>query len=879
MKKILLIDGSSLIFRAFYAIRNLSTREGIPTGAVYGFMNMYNKAMDLIKPDYVLVAFDRGGPTLRKKEYNEYKANRNKTPDELLTQFGMVRDLLDSYGVKHIDSQDYEADDIIGTISKLSNEKNIESFMLTGDRDYFQLVDEKSKVLFTKKGISNLEVYDINKVSESYDGLKPKDLIQVKALMGDQSDNIPGVPGIGEKTAVKLIKEYSNLENIYDNLDNIKGKVLTKNLEENRMQAFMSRKLGEIIIDVPLDFDIEDLKVVEPNRAELYEKYKLLEFNSLTKEFANSTDKAENFNPKIVGINRIGDLYTNILKEKKLIFDIAIDSDYIRDDLRYIAIKGKDNQVLYLDLNKDKDIFVNKFKELFENDEIQKIGFDIKKSIVLLNKLGINFKNNYIDLMVLSYLINPNGSYSLKDIAFEYLNKDIKSLEEYLGKGKNKKNIEDLELVLMEEYLSNNIFILDKSLDILLSKIDEMDMLDLFKKIDNPIVKILADMEISGIEAHKDELEKLDVEFSKRIEDTKSKIYEYSDGEFNINSPKQLGQVLFEHLKLPIIKKTKTGYSTNQEVLYKLKNEHPIIELIEDYRQMTKLKSTYIDGLIPLISEDGRIHSKFNQTVVATGRLSSTEPNLQNIPIKTEEGRMIRKAFYAGKGKKFISCDYSQIELRILAAISEDSNMIQAFRDGIDIHTKTASEVFDVKLEDVTKLQRSEAKAVNFGIVYGISDYGLSEDLDISRKQAKKYIDGYLESYPNISKYMKDIVEKAKKNGYVETLFNRRRYIPEISSSNFNVRSFGERMALNTPIQGSAADIIKMAMIKVYERLQKENLSAKLILQIHDELIIESNDDEVEIVEKIMKEEMENVADIGVKLLVEAEIGQTWYEI
>lgn len=878
MKKILLIDGSSLIFRAFYAIRNLSTREGIPTGAVYGFINMYNAAVEKIDPDYVLVAFDNAGPTIRTKEFAEYKGTRQKTPDELLTQFGMVKDLLDSYNVKHIALDDYEADDIIGTLSHEATKRGIQSYMLTGDRDYFQLVTETANVLYTKKGISTLEIYDLDKVEDQYD-LTPEKLIEVKGLMGDTSDNIPGVPGVGEKTAIKLVKEYGDIESIYENIDNIKGKVLNQNLRDNKTQAFMSRKLGTIYTDVKLDFDIEDLRLVEPNRNELYEKYKVLEFGKLTQEFSPNTEEVFNFEPLIVGLNRMADVYHYVKSEKKLIFDIICEGDYLTEKPRYLAIMGKQNHIMLVDLQIDELPFVTKFKDLFEDEEIVKIGFDIKKLIILLEKIDIHIEKNYQDLMIISYLINPKGDYSLKDIAFSELEKDIKSLDEYLGKGKDKKTIETLEKVYIEEYLANNLFVIENSIDQLLEKLEEVNMKDLLFKIDLPLVRVLAEMEMTGIETHKDEFDKIDKEISKRLETTTSLIYELADEEFNINSPKQLGEILFDKLKLPVIKKTKTGYSTNADVLSKLRNVHEIIPLIEEYRQLAKLKSTYIDGLIGFIAKDGRIHSKFNQTIAATGRLSSTEPNLQNIPIKTEEGRLIRKAFFAGEGKKLVSADYSQIELRVLAALTKDDNMLDAFKHNIDIHAKTASEVFNVDLDKVTKRQRSDAKAVNFGIVYGISDYGLSEDLNISRAQAKEYIDGYLKSYPNIKKYMKDIVKKAKDDGYVETMFHRRRYITEISSSNFNVRSFGERIALNTPIQGTAADIIKIAMINVSNRIKKECLKSKLILQIHDELIIEAFDDELEVIEEILKEEMENAVDIGVKLLAEVEVGDNWYEI
>lgn len=882
MKKILLIDGSSLIFRAFYAIKNLSTKDNIPTGAVYGFMNMYTFAMEKIKPDYVLVAFDKAGPTFRTLEYDEYKANRQKTPNELLLQFGLVKDLLDSYNVKHLALDNYEADDIIGTVAKMANNENISVFMLTGDKDYFQLINENSKVLFTKKGVKDFEEYDQLKINSVY-GIKPSELIEVKGLMGDQSDNIPGVPGIGEKTALKLIKEYGNIETIYENLDKISGKSLKEKLMNNKQKAFMSRKIGKIFTDIKLGIDISDLTIKEPNSEELYEKYKKLEFHRFMKLYSPQMkidfDEYKDNEFKLIGINRIADVCNYILNSKKLVFDILNKGDYLNTNPICIAIKGSNDHYFVLDLRKDLDIFIKKFKNLFEDKEILKISFDIKKMIILLKKINIDLSDNYLDLMIMAYLLNPSREYTLKDISLSELDKDIKILEDYLGKGKNKKTLEDLEFEYIQEYLANNLYTIENTYEVFLNNLEKSEMLNILYEVDLPLVRVLADMEKIGIETHRDELEKIGSHISKKIELIVKEIYDLSGEEFNINSPKQLGDILFKKLDLPIIKKTKTGYSTNSEVLEKLRDKHPIIALIEKYRQLSKINNTYVDGLLSVIGNDGRIHSKFNQTITATGRLSSTEPNLQNIPIKTEEGKIIRNAFFAGKNKKLLSADYSQIELRVLAAITKDKNMLNAFNQGIDIHTKTASEVFNIELSEVTKSQRSEAKAVNFGIVYGISDYGLSEDLKISRKKAKMYIDQYLASYPQISEYMKKVVKEAKENGYVKTLFNRIRYIPEINSSNFTIRSFGERIALNTPIQGTAADIIKIAMINVYNRLKKENLKSKLILQIHDELIIEAYDEELERVKVILKEEMQNSVNIGVDLIVDIDYGDNWYEI
>lgn len=881
-EKFLLIDGSSLIFRAFFAIRNLTTKDGIHTNGVYGFLNMYKKALEIIEPDYVVVAFDKSGPTFRNKDYEAYKAHREKTPPELSHQFAMLKDVLDGMNVIHIDMQEYEADDILGTLSTKANEKDIQTFLLTGDRDYFQLVGDKANVLYTKKGISELEVYDVEKIREKYD-LEPKDLIEVKGLMGDKSDNIPGVPGVGEKTAIKLIKDYKNIDGVYENIENISGKKLKENLEENQIQAFLSRKLGTIYLDVPMDYEIEDFKLAEPNREKLYDLFKKLEFNTLMNQFAkDTTDEVKTKDLVIVDISSLGKMIEDIKNSKSLYFEVFTNEEnYITSEISYIGLASTVREdVLVLDFGKDKDTILDQLKEVLEDKNIEKTSFDVKKAIVLFHRNGIEIEENYVDLMLLSYLIDPSRTnYDVSDISSHYLEREILTEEQLLGKGKSKKKFEEIEKENLDNYIGNVVNTLKNSVDKLVNEVENLGMKELYRGIELPLINILARMEIEGIKTEKSELEKLDVVISKEIDELEKSIYKDADMEFNINSTKQLGEILFEKLQLPVIKKTKTGYSTDAEVLEKLKNTHEIIPNILRYRGLKKLKSTYIDGMYPYIMEDGRIRSIFRQTITTTGRLSSTEPNLQNIPIRTDEGRLIRKAFVSKEGYKFVAADYSQIELRVLAALSKDENMLDAFKHGIDIHTKTASEVFDVDLEDVTKRQRSDAKAVNFGIVYGISDYGLSKDLDISRKQAKAYIDNYLESYPSIHQYMEDIVKDAKEKGYVETIFNRRRYVPELNSKNFTIRSFGERIALNTPIQGSAADIIKVAMVKVYQRLKKEKMDSKLILQIHDELIIEAKDSEVEKVKTILREEMESAVVLDVDLIAEVEVGESWYEV
>ena len=881
-EKFLLIDGSSLIFRAFFAIRNLTTKDGVHTNGVYGFLNMYRRALEIIDPDYIVVAFDRSGPTLRNKDYAEYKGTRDKTPPELSHQFAMLKDVLDGLNVIHIDMDDYEADDILGTLARQAEDKGIQSYLLTGDRDYFQLVDENSHVLYTKKGITELEIYDIDKVFERYE-ISPKELIEVKGLMGDTSDNIPGVPGIGEKTAIKLIKEFGTIDQVYENLDQVSGKKLKENLENYQTQAFLSRKLGTIYTDIPMDYELEDFRKKEPNREELYEKFKLLEMNTFMKDFAmDNRDEVETEDLIISDISKLDEFVNNAKKNKQFFFEIFNDNDdYTIDQIAYLGLfsQGKEG-VLVLDFQEAKADIIPKIKSIFEDENIKKVSFDIKKAIYLFYKEGIFLEKNYVDMMLLAYLIDPSRSnYQMTDIASQYLEKEILSEEQLLGKGKSKKEFADIDTEELANYIANYIMTLYEAKDHLLKEIKDLQMTKLYEDIELPLINILAQMEITGVKVEKEALENIDRDISEELDRLEDKIYELAGEKFNINSPKQLGVILFDKLGLPVIKKTKTGYSTNAEVLAKLEDKHEIVPLVTRHRGLRKLKSTYIEGMYPYIMEDGRIHSIFRQTITSTGRLSSTEPNLQNIPIRTPEGRLIRKAFVADSDRTLISADYSQIELRVLAALSGDEVMLETFEQNLDIHKKTASEVFDTPLEEVSQLQRSDAKAVNFGIVYGISDYGLSQDLNISRQKAKEYIEGYLASYPQVANYMKQIVKDAKKDGYVETIFHRRRYVPELNSSNFAMRSFGERIALNTPIQGSAADIIKVAMVKVFNRLKSEGLKSRLILQVHDELIIETFNDEVDVVKSLLKEEMETAVKLDVDLVADLDIGDSWYDI
>ena len=873
-KTVMLIDGSSLIFRAFFALPNLSNNDGVMTNGVYGFLTMYRNAFDKYKPDYVLVAFDRSSKTFRNDEYKDYKANRDKTPNELSYQFGILKDVLDSMGVKYTDLDGFEADDIVGTYARMAKEAGDEAVLITGDRDYLQLVDDNILVYLTKKGVSDTVEYTVDKIKEEY-GITPKQLIDVKGLMGDKSDNIPGVDGIGEKRALEFIRKYGSIENLYDNLDDISGKKTKENLENCEAVAYMSKKIGTIVTHAPVEFAYDDLALGEPDVEGLREKFSKLNFNKFLEELDGSESESESkeFTYKIGG--NLKDLIDSSKKTKEIFFKSVYDGEnYIHSEIYRLAIKTKNTDVYIIEPAK-----ISELKDVFEDKTINKISFDIKEEMVLLDKLGIDLNGPYDDIMLMHYLIDPSrSSYDLKLLSQSYLPYELDSDESLIGKGAKTKKYVDINQDALAKLLASQVNAIADAKDPVFKNLAEYEMVDLYENIEKRLARVLASMEIVGFGTDRKILEGIKADLDKQIESLTKEIFDLAGSEFNINSTKQLGEVLFKDLDLPVIKKTKTGFSTDASVLDKLRDKHPIIEKIEKYRETYKLRSTYIEGLENSIDEDGRIRSTFRQDIASTGRLSSQEPNLQNLPIKTDEGRAIRKAFKAGDGKILIDADYSQIELRILASLADDKNMQDAFNHGIDIHTQTASEVFHTPLDEVTKLQRSEAKAVNFGIIYGISDYGLSQNLNIPRNRAKDYIDKYKKSYPQIKEYMDEVVKLAKDQGYIETLFKRRRYIPEISSKNFNVRSFGERIALNTPIQGTAADIIKIAMINTYNKLKEEGLDAKIILQIHDEIIIESSQEDKERARDILKECMEGAAKLKVDLLVDIGFGESMYE-
>lgn len=883
----MVIDGNSLIHRAFYALPLLSTKDGIYTNGVYGFLTMLYRIREEYDIDYLCVAFDMKGPTFRHEAFDLYKANRQSTPNELAQQFPMLKEVLSAMNIAQLELEGYEADDIAGTLSKIGEENQMEVILVTGDNDYLQLSSDNTKVLITKKGITQLEEYDEKRIIDEY-GIIPKQFIDLKGLMGDNSDNIPGVPGIGEKTGIKLLKKFGTMENLYDNIDKVSGKKRKESLIEHKSMAFLSKRLGEIIRNAPIDFSIEELKVKEPDWEKLSELYEMFEFNSLLSKIpADKISREEEANYeikyKIIKENNYKTIIKEIELNKELCFEFLFkDDNYINSEILGIGIKVGDNIPYYMDFSEnDIESFAMTFKEYFESDKIEKYGHMMKKDIVGLLRLEISIKNIGFDTMIGQYLLNPaQTNYSINELGKEHLNIYGIDEEELLGKGKKKKTYKDLSIEDRAKYTSMVLDLVYRLRDPIKERIEEQEMDKLYYEVELPLVEVLAHMEFNGFKVDLEVLNQLGEEFQEEIDKLTKEIYDLAGEEFNINSPKQMGVVLFDKLDLPVIKKTKTGYSTDAEVLDKLKGKHEIIEKILKYRQMVKLKSTYIDGLMSVVDEKThKIHSSFNQTVTNTGRISSTEPNLQNIPIKTEEGRKIRKAFVPQSNEYIlVDGDYSQIELRVLAHISKDPKLMEAFYHNEDIHTKTASEVFNLPKEEITPLMRNRAKAVNFGIVYGISDYGLSRDLNISRKEAKKYIDNYLKNYKLVDEYMKDIVKLGKEKGYVETILKRKRYVPELKSRNYNVRSFGERIAMNTPIQGSAADIIKVAMVKVYEELNNRNLKSKLILQVHDELLIETYKGEEEEVKKIMVDIMENSINLDIPLKVDLKVGDNWHD-
>ncbi|CAH2214298.1 DNA polymerase I [Tepidibacter aestuarii] len=876
-KRLVIIDGNSLMNRAFYALPDLMNKEGLHTNAIYGFTTMLFKIIDEYEPTHMSVAFDLKAPTFRHKQYENYKAGRKKMPDELRVQVEPLKELLDAFKIHRLEMEGFEADDIIGTVSKIAEEDGFEVIVVTGDKDAIQLASNKTKILITKKGITELEIYDYDEVLKRYE-LTPNQFIDLKGLMGDKSDNIPGVPGIGEKTGIKLLKEFETIENLVQNTDKLKGSV-KKKMEENIDTALMSKRLATIVRDMPIDMNVDELKLENYDEQKIIKLFNLYGFNSLIKKISMDKEVQDDTNIESILVSDENiDTIIDEINDKKHMFlkSVTKQGNILDKNIIYMFISFDGSKIYYI--NEEK--FILRLKGVLESEDIQKYGYKLKEEYIALRSYDIDIKNMNFDIVIGEYLIDATSSNYLHDnLAAKYMGKKVKSEEELLGKGKKAKKFEELEEEVLIGYFNSLIEVVVGIKNEMEKTIDEYEMHELFYDIEMPLVEVLGYMEHEGFKVDIEKLEQLKEEYGGIIQNLEKTIYDMAGEEFNINSPKQLGVILFEKLELPIIKKTKTGYSTNAEVLEKLRSEHEIIDKISEYRQIVKLQSTYVDGLLNIINQKSkRIHSSFNQTITTTGRISSTEPNLQNIPVRLEMGRNLRKVFIPTEGYSLVDADYSQIELRVLAHISDDENLIHAFESGEDIHTSTAAKVFGVDIKDVDSEMRSAAKAVNFGIVYGISDFGLSKNLNIPAKKAKEYIDNYFDKYPNIKKYMDDIVEKAKVDGYVSTILNRRRYIPEINSKNFIVRNLGKRLAMNTPIQGSAADVIKIAMVNVYKKLKEENLKSKLILQVHDELIIEAYEEEIDKVEKILKNEMENAVNMKVRLNVDLNTGKSWYE-
>lgn len=886
MDKVLLIDGNSIMNRAFYGImgnKMLTTSDGRYTNAVYGFLTIMFKNMEEVQPQYMVIAFDsKTAANTRKQMYEGYKKSRHGMPNELAEQMPLIKEILSAMNIKVVEHAEYEGDDILGSFAKNFARNGKDVYILSGDRDLFQLIEDNITVRIprTKMGKTETEIYNKEKVEEEY-GLEPIDLIELKALMGDSSDEIPGVPKVGPKTGTNLIKEYKTIENLYKALEEgttkIAGK-LKENLINNKDLAQLSKKLGTININAPICDNLEEAKVIEWDKPKVTEIFRNLNFN----RFLDRFNLVENSNVKKeeIKIEVKEEKIENLNIKDELIFyletkESSDESKIIKKDIIGIGIYINAGNIIYISLKEKTDIL--KLKEIFESDKIKKIGYNIKETYVLLKECGITLNGIYYDAEIASYILNPtNTKHNIKEIAMQYLELN---LDELIPKKENVQlnMFEQAKNVSNKEEIGVYVYALQKLYEQTIKQIKEEGTEKLFNEIEMPLVKVLGEMQFNGMMVEKEKLEEFGKNLKERLDTIKKDIYNLAEEEFNINSTQQLGKILFEKLKLTQPKKNKRGYATDVETLEKIKNEHPIVEKILEYRSLTKLNSTYVEGMIPYInSKDSRIHAIFNQTITATGRISCTEPNLQNIPSHEGEGKNIKKAFKPKEGYIYIDADYSQIELRVLAHISKDENMINAFKNNEDIHRQVASKVFGVPMEEVTKEQRSKAKAVNFGIIYGITAFGLSEQLKIDRKQSQEYIDNYLAKYSGIKTFMDEIVKKTEESGYVETIFGRRRYVPELKSNNYMVRQFGTRVAMNTPIQGTAADIMKIAMIKLYNNLK--NVDAKIVLQVHDELIIEVKEEQKENAKKILKESMENATKLDVPLKVDISEAKTWYD-
>ena len=877
MEKIVLIDGHSILNRAYYGVPDLTNSDGLHTNAVYGFLNIMFKILDEEKPDYFAVAFDLKAPTFRHKMYEQYKGTRKPMQEELRQQVPVIKEMLKAMQVPLMMLEGYEADDLLGTVAKKAEADGLEAVVVSGDRDLLQLATDHIMIRIpkTKKGGTEIEDYHTADVIEKYQ-VTPIQIIELKALMGDSSDNIPGIPGVGEKTATKLIVEYGCIENAYAHVDEIKPNKARESLRDHYDMAQMSKELATINIHSPFELDMEKARMTDLYTKEAFELCKKLEFKNMLSRFEVSQEEqnhtAESFY-MTSDLTQAQEWLEKLKKEQQIGFYLLSDE---KQEFRGLAVSGKEETFFFCNQGfLTEQYLTSALEELIETAE-QAVTLQLKRQLRFL-QLSESAKKKILDGAISAYLLNPlKGEYPYEDLAKDYMKELIPGAAELLGKIKiSDLNAEDERFSLLACYQSHTAL---HSMPVMLGRLQGEEMEQLFEEMEMPLVYTLAGMEKEGIRADAGILKEYAQKLGERMQELEQEIYAEAGDTFNINSPKQLGNILFEKLQLPGSKKTKSGYSTAADILENLAPDYPIVQKVLDYRQVAKLKSTYADGLAMFIGEDGRIHGNFHQTVTATGRISSTDPNLQNIPIRTEMGRLFRKVFLPKEGYIFVDADYSQIELRVLAALSGDEALIHAFQNNIDIHTLTASQVFHTPLDQVTPLQRRNAKAVNFGIVYGISAFGLSQDLKISRKEASEYINNYFASYPKIKEFLDQAVVTAKEQGYIATYYHRRRPVPELTSSNFMQRSFGERIAMNSPIQGTAADIIKLAMIRVDQRLHSENLKARLVLQVHDELLVEAPVEEEARVREILHEEMMGVTDFPVEMDIDIQSGSDWYE-
>lgn len=873
-KKLVLIDGNSILYRAFFALPLLHNDKGVYTNAVYGFTTMLLKIIEEENPTHMLVAFDAGKTTFRHETFKEYKGGRQKTPPELSEQFPLTREVLTAFQIPHYELEMYEADDIIGTLSAQAEKAGYETKIISGDKDLLQLVSDKTTVDIPRKGVSNVESYNPEQVIETL-GVPVNQVIDLKGLMGDKSDNIPGVPGVGAKTAAKLLNEHETIEGIYENIDKVTGKKLLENLTNHKEEAFMSRDLATINRKSPITISIPDTTYEGYDVENVYALFQELEFKSLLDRLQGDVPLEMNEELAPFSYEIIDTIESDMLQDEAAIYFEMITENYHEAAIEAVGIVSEKGAFV---IETGKALESTTFTNWLKDKTKTKLVYDAKGTIVALKNRGHTIEGITFDLLLAAYLLNPAEKHDTIPMIAKQMNIiDIQYDEEVYGKGA-KLHVPQFEQ--MAEHVARKTATIYKAKQPVMDGLETNAQLSLFHSLELPLAEILAKMEYTGIQVNKQTLIDMGDDLNERIQTMEKEIHELAGKEFNVNSPKQLGVILFEDLKLPVIKKTKTGYSTAADVLEKLQAEHEIIPKLLLYRQLKKLHSTYIEGLLKVLNpETKKIHTRFNQALTQTGRLSSTEPNLQNIPIRLEEGRKIRQAFIPSeKDWVIFAADYSQIELRVLAHISQDERLMKAFKENKDIHTQTAMDVFHVEAAEVTDGMRRQAKAVNFGIVYGISDYGLSQNLGITRKEAQTFIDKYFDVYPGVKNYMDNIVQDAKQLGYVETLMKRRRYLPDITSRNFNLRSFAERTAMNTPIQGTAADIIKQAMIDLNAALEKANLQARVLLQVHDELILEAPKEELETLQQLVPEMMENTVELDVPLKVDASYGNSWFE-